>query len=132
MNATKGTTYLLLTISLAAAIVVPQAHGGINGSAIWNLLPLPVALLPLLIMNPLKEIRYAIYLFSYTIVSIVLLVHLGYLIDIGRMLSASAPAGKKVFGLPLYSIAAGYIAAMIGVAIGEIRGALLLRRTNGE
>ncbi len=107
-------TKALLALGLAAAAAVVAANGGITGFAVWNLLPVPIALLPLLVEVSSAEIKIAIRVFGYTILTLLLMVHSMYLLRMGGIFGL--PPSGKLAGLPFYAVVAGYAAGMICTA----------------
>jgi hypothetical protein len=119
---------VLFVMALLALMVVARAHGGLNGFAVWNSLPLPFALIPLAVDKSRRDIRYAVYGFSTAIISLVTFVHLGYLFDIGNVVPIFPLAERKLVGLPVYSVVAGYVVGMIGVVCGVFHEGRLAKR----
>ena len=119
---------VLFVMALFALVVVARAHGGVNGYAVWNSLPLPFALLPLAVDKSRRDIRYAVYGFSAAIISLITLVHVGYLVDIGNVVPLFPSADRKLVGLPVYAVGAGYIVGMIGVVCGVLHDSKLQKR----
>ena len=115
-------------MALLTLVIVARAHGGLNGYAVWNSLPLPFALLPLAVDKSRRDLRYAVYGFSAAIISLISLVHIGYLVDIGNLVPLFPSADRKLVGLPVYSVVAGYVAGMIGVVCGIIHDSRLQKR----
>ena len=122
---------VLCVMALLALMVVAGAHGGLNGYAVWNSLPIPFALLPLVIDKSRRDIRYAVYGFSAAIISVITLIHVGYLVNIGNVVPLFPSAERKLVGLPVYSVVAGYVVGMIGVACGVLHD-IRLQKRQGE
>ena len=112
-------TKAMLSLGASAAVLVPAVNGGITGFAVWNLLPVPVALLPLLVEVSAEEVKVAIRAFGYTILAVILAVHVMYLLQLGRVFAL--PPGGKLTGLPFYAVGAGYLAGMLSTAAVVIR-----------
>ena len=104
-------------ITIAFIIYV---DGGINGFSLWNSMPIVIALITLLVDKSMVGLKYAIYAFAYTINITVFIVHISYLVDIGTVLSLPLLSGQTIYGLPIYSIGAGYIVGMIAVVIEAV------------
>jgi hypothetical protein len=119
---------VLLFMALLALVVVAWAHGGLNGYTVWNSLPLPFALIPLAVDKSRRDIRYAVYGFSAAIISLVTVVHVGYLVDIGKVVPLFPSGSRTLVGLPVYAVVAGYVVGMIGVAFGVLHDSRLQKR----
>jgi hypothetical protein len=119
---------VLLFMALLALVVVAWAHGGLNGYTVWNSLPLPFALIPLAVDKSRRDIRYAVYGFSAAIISLVTVVHVGYLVDIGKVVPLFPSGSRELVGLPVYAVVAGYVVGMIGVAFGVLHDSRLQKR----
>ncbi len=119
---------MLSIMALLTLVIVARAHGGLNGYAVWNSLPLPFALLPLAVDKSRRDLRYAVYGFSAAIILLIALVHIGYLVDIGNLVPLFPSADRKLVGLPVYSVGAGYVVGMIGVVCGIIRDSRVPKR----
>lgn len=122
-------TKVLLTMGCAALVFVPVVNGGITAFTIWNLLPVPVALLPLLVEVSAPELKAAIRGFGYTILAVTLTVHLVYILKMGSVFSL--PPGARLAGLPFYSIAAGYAAGMLCTLAVAARRTRAARQSEG-
>jgi len=119
-------------MALATLSFVFYVDGGISGFTLWNSIPIIIALISLLVDKSMKGLRYAIYGFACTIIFAVFAVHLGYLVDIGKVLSKPSLSGIKLYGLPIYSIGAGYAVGMIGVVVGAVHDNKDEKRPNKE
>lgn len=100
---------------------VIYVNRGFNGFSLWNSLPLFIAMIALLVDKSMTEMKYAVYGFACTIIITIFVVHLGYHLNIGKALSISFLSGKKIYGLPLYSVGAGYVVGMVGIVIGTVQ-----------
>lgn len=109
-------TKVTLAAGITALVVVIIVHGGFNGYAIWNAVPIPVALLPLIIGKSERGIKYGIYSFGWTIVLLVLGIHVSYFAAAGE----SAATDARFLTLPLIAVGSGYIAAMAGALCGVL------------
>jgi hypothetical protein len=116
----KRGNLVIVTMALATLSFVIYVNEGINGFTLWNSLPIFIALIVLLVDQSLKGLKYAIYGFACTIISVIFIVHVSYLIDIGKLLSMPSFSDQKLYGLPIYSLGAGYVVGMIGVVIGAM------------
>ena len=123
----RGSIVLLL-LALFTLVVVARAHGGVNGYAVWNSLPVPFALLPLAVDKSRRDIRYAVYGFSAAIISLIALVHIGYLVDLGNVVPLFPSSDRKPVGIPVYSVVLGYAAGMMGVVWGVLLDHRLQKR----
>jgi hypothetical protein len=119
---------VLLVLALFTLVVIARAHGGVNGYAVWNSLPVPFALLPLAVDKSRRDLRYAVYSFSAAIISLVGLAHIGYLVDLGDVVSLFPSSERKSVGLPVYAVVTGYVAGMIGVVWGVLADSRLRKR----
>jgi hypothetical protein len=112
---------IIATASIITLAFVFYANGGVTGFAVWNAIPVLVAMITLLVDKARKGLKYAIYGFASTITLMVFVVHAGYVMSAGKTMSMPLLSGEKLYGLPVYAIAAGYAVGMIGVVIGAIR-----------
>ena len=122
---------VLLVLALFTLVVIVRAHGGVNGYAVWNSLPVPFALLPLAVDKSRRDIRYAVYGFSAAIISLVALVHIGYLVNLGDVVPLFPSSDRKLVGLPVYAVVTGYVVGMIGVVWGVLADSRLQKRQDG-
>lgn len=108
----------LAALTSAAALA---AHGGLTGLAVWNLLPVPFALIVRLVRVSSPALRSALGGFSYTILAVTFAGQTWYLAERAGVLVAP----PELVWLPPASIAAGYAVGMGCVALGvlaEVRG----------
>ncbi|MFC1656986.1 hypothetical protein ACFL2P_00225 [Candidatus Moduliflexota bacterium] len=112
---------IIVLSALVTLAYVIYVNRGINGFTLWNLLPIFIAMISLLVDKSMTGLRYAIYGFACTIIMTIFVVHVGYHINIGKALSIPLLSGKKIYGLPLYSVGAGYVVGMIGIVIGTVQ-----------
>ena len=119
----KGKTAPIV-LALAAVIASWAVHGRVSGLFVWNVLPLPFALLPLLIEARQKGIRYGVQAFTYTIIMTLLAVSIAVVLREGSEGLLTSEARALLIKLPLYAVGAGYATAMLAVVTGvkqEIR-----------
>jgi hypothetical protein len=78
-------------------------------------------MISLLVDKSMTGLRYAIYGFACTIIITIFIVHVSYHLYIAKALSMPLLSGKRIYGLPLYSVGAGYVVGMIGIVIGTVK-----------
>jgi hypothetical protein len=117
MSRGSVTIVIMAFVTLSFIIYVNE---GINGFTLWNSLPIFIALIVLLVDKSMKGLKYAVYGFACTIITAIFVVHVSYLIDMGKLLSIPSLSGQRLYGLPMYSIGAGYIVGMIGLVFGAV------------
>ena len=125
----RGSVIIVIMAFVTLSFVI-YVNEGMNGFALWNSLPIFIAVIVLLVDKSMKGLKYAIYGFSCTIITAIFLVHVSYLTDIGNVLSIPSWSGQKLYGLPIYSIGAGYIVGMIGVIAGAVHDRNSEKRPN--
>ena len=74
--------------------------------------------------------RYAAYAFSAIAIAVHAFFFIGWIVDHGSMATGSSTSALIFVFIPFYSIAAGCIASLLGVAIGTIHEFILQRRLN--
>ena len=117
----KRTDAIIVSLSIVTLAYVFYVNRGVNGFSLWNSLPVLIAVISLLVDKSMTGLRYAIYGFSCTIILTILIVHIGYHVDVEKIMPNPLFSGKRIYGLPLYSVGGGYIVGMIGILIGTVR-----------